>query len=286
MDDGDGKKDTGSRTNRTHKVCNNRKKADAHASKGCCSWDVTVEYRNHGRIPVPTNCQSLITKLLCHIARRRARNVNPSAREDSTSGNDEGNVDNSMDRVGKDIREVGRGGDVVCESTHRFGLSWCPGDCFPFSQKTNKNVVVELLVKHLRDEVQVGNHGSLKNDRNVGSVEELDWVGCGVTTDPVTLERNFHLEPLKVDNNHKHQNGCQKIGDVWQVLTVKRFPKRLNLVWSSDQQMEEGNDCSLKFSSTSSVNSCRTECFPHDAFTDVCSDKERNTRSKAISLLK
>ena len=48
--------------------------------------------------------------------------------------------------------------------------------------------------------------------------------------------------------------------------------------------MEEGNDSSLEFSSTSNVDSSWGECLPDNRFANVRSDKKRDTRAQTIAL--
>ena len=59
----------------------------------------------------------------------------------------------------------------------------------PFSKETDEKISLELSVKYLREEVQVGNKGGLKNDWDVGGVEELDGVRVGLTARTLALER-------------------------------------------------------------------------------------------------
>jgi len=53
----------------------------------------------------------------------------------------------------------------------------------PLADERDKEIAFELAMKHLTQEVQVRNKGSLQDDGNVASVEEFDWVGSAVTSD-------------------------------------------------------------------------------------------------------
>jgi hypothetical protein len=46
----------------------------------------------------------------------------------------------------------------------------------PLSKQVHKEVSFELLGKDLREEVEVGDEGSLENDGDVGGVEELNGI--------------------------------------------------------------------------------------------------------------
>jgi hypothetical protein len=48
--------------------------------------------------------------------------------------------------------------------------------------------------------------------------------------------------------------------------------------------MEKGNDCTFKLGSSASVDGVGRECLPDDVFTNVGSDKERDTGSETVAL--
>ena len=63
--------------------------------------------------------------------------------------------------------------------------------CFCFLAYT------EVSVENLRDEEQVGDEGSLKNDGDVGSVEQLDWVWLSLALNSVALDSKINSESLE-----------------------------------------------------------------------------------------
>ena len=67
----------------------------------------------------------------------------------------------------------------------------------PLSKETNEEVALEFAVEDLREEVQVGDEGSLEDDWDVRGVEQLDWVWVGLTSDSLVLELKFDTEALK-----------------------------------------------------------------------------------------
>lgn len=58
---------------------------------------------------------------------------------------------------------------------------------------------------------------------------------------------------LEVNNNAKHKDGGNEVGEIWQVLTIEGFTQTTHFICSGCQQMEEGNDSSFKLSSWKTV---------------------------------
>lgn len=77
----------------------------------------------------------------------------------------------------------------------------------PLADEGNEEVAFELAVKHLTEEVQVGNEGGLQNDGDVRGVEQLNWEGSGVATNSLALQSEVHLETLEIDHNKHYDNG-------------------------------------------------------------------------------
>ena len=67
------------------------------------------------------------------------------------------------------------------------------------------------LVQELREEVQVGDQGRLKDDRHVGSVEEFDGVFSLLTTKFGVLYGEVHTPTLEINNYQEDQNCREKI---------------------------------------------------------------------------
>ena len=154
----------------------------------------------------------------------------------------------------------------------------------PLSEQTNKNVGGGTVVQELRDKVKVGHKGTHQNDRHVGRVKELDGVVSFLSTVLLVLDRKVDAPSLEVNDENENQNSCQEIGQVWQVLTVQSFAKSLDLVVTGDQKMEESNDRSFEFGTTSSVDGCWRKGLPNNGFANVGSNEKRNTTSKTVSL--
>ena len=58
----------------------------------------------------------------------------------------------------------------------------------PLSDEAHEEVALELAMKHLWEEVQVGDESSLEDDWDVGGVEKLDWERSGVASDTSGLQ--------------------------------------------------------------------------------------------------
>jgi len=73
----------------------------------------------------------------------------------------------------------------------------------PLSDEAHEDVALELAVKDLGKEVQVGDEGGLEDNWDVRGIEQLDWVGIGLTTGAFALECKFNTEALmKSDKNY------------------------------------------------------------------------------------
>lgn len=71
----------------------------------------------------------------------------------------------------------------------------------PLSKNSDKDVGPELPVEDLRNQVEVRNKCSLKDDGSVRGVEQLDWVLVSDTSDLVTDKWNVDFPTLISFNN-------------------------------------------------------------------------------------
>ena len=100
-----------------------------------------------------------------------------------------------MEWISDDVHEVSRGRDVVGETTDGGRVS-CHVILLPLTEQVHEEVATELLGQDLREEVEVGHERSLKNDGNVGSVEELDGVWLLVALHPAGRHSDLNAETL------------------------------------------------------------------------------------------
>lgn len=61
--------------------------------------------------------------------------------------------------------------DVVSCASNGYGLTSPKVGVLPLSKKIDHEIASESSVQYLREEIQIGNKSSLKNDRNVRGVE-------------------------------------------------------------------------------------------------------------------
>lgn len=72
-----------------------------------------------------------------------------------------------------------------------------PNTYRPGTQQANQQVATEASRQHLGDHVQIGYQGRLKNDGNIGSIEQLDGVSVVLATVAGRLDGEVHSEALK-----------------------------------------------------------------------------------------
>ena len=126
----------------------------------------------------------------------------------------------------------------------------------------------------------------MQHDGHVGCVEELDWVGSTLSTEPVRLDGDLNAESLKVDDGGENDDGRDEVHDVGKTATPESLTKCPTLVVPGEEEMEEGNESTLEFRSTAGVDGSGRECFPDDGLADVGSNEERDTGTETVALLK
>jgi hypothetical protein len=82
---------------------------------------------------------------------------------------------------------------------------------------------------------------------------------------------------LEVDDDENDNDGGDQVHKVWSVLSVESLLQAIELVWLSQQKVEESNDSSLKLSTLISSNGDWGEGFPKNELTDVGGDEKRDT---------
>ena len=66
----------------------------------------------------------------------------------------------------------------------------------PLSNKADEEVSSELAMEDLRKEVEIRYEGCLQDDRDIGGVEQLDWVGVSLSSDALILQMKLNSEAL------------------------------------------------------------------------------------------
>lgn len=155
----------------------------------------------------------------------------------------------------------------------------------PDSDHLDQKVVAEARVEHLTDEEDVGGQSRLEHDGHVGGVEETDGVRTAHTTLARGLDGNLDAETLEVDDSGEDGNSSDQVHDVGQVLAVESLLEGELLVGPGDQKVNKGDDGTLEFRTSASVDGGRRESLPDDRLANVGSDEERNTTAETVALL-
>jgi len=228
----------------------------------------------------------LVAELLGDVTGRGAGDLDPGLGEESTSGEDEDDVDDGVERIEEDLGDRLRGGDVVCNAANWDRVSGTRSlNILPATQKAHEEIGRVPLVEKLREEVDVGHEGGLKDDGDVGSVEQLDGVGALLATVLLVLDGEVDTETLEVDHGDEDQNGGEKVGDVGEILAVEGFLECAHLIGTCDEKVEKSDNGSFEFSTTTSVDGSGGEGLPDNTLTDVGGNEQRNARTKTVTLL-
>jgi len=285
VDDRHREQNTSTGANCTEEVGNDRQRADAHTTERRSDGDVPVKLLLYLHVTVALDDHLLLLELLSHISGGGASDFDPSLREQRTSGEHEGDVEDGVERVGRDIGQRRRRRDVINQTAGGDELSVAL-TLVPATEELNEEITTVSLVQELRDEIEVRHQRRLQDDRHVGGVEELDGIVLHVTTVLLRLDRQIDTETLEVDHDEENQDSRQQVRDVRQVRAVEGFLQRANLVGAREHQVEKRDDCAFKLSAAARVDGGRGESLPDDGFALVRCDEERDTRSQTVTLLK
>lgn len=138
----------------------------------------------------------------------------------------------------------------------------------------------------MRNKEEVRNKGSLKNDWDVGSVEQLDWVWLGLALNSVALDSKINSESLEENDDEEDKNSWEQVDKIWEFRSVEWMLDSLEFIGSEEDGVEEGNDWSLVLLSVGSGLGDGGEWLPDDGLADVDGNEEGDTRvSDTVSLL-
>ena len=285
VDNGDGQEDSGTGSDRSHKVGNDRECSYAHTTKGGGRRDVTVQDVDEGRVAVSLHDHLVVTELLGNITGGSARHFDPSLGEQGTGREDKDQVKDGVEGIVDDLSKGRRRGDVVRDSSNGHHLTSRSLDILPRSEKTNEDVGRGAVVQELRHKVQVRHEGRLQDDGHVGRVEQLDGVVTLLSAVLLVLDGQVDTPSLEVDDNDKDEDGGHQVGQVGQVLPVEGLADGADLVLAGNEQMEKSNDGSLELGSTSGVDSRGTEGLPDNVLADVGGDEQTDAGTQPVALL-
>ena len=232
---------------------------------------------------MPQEAHLLVAELLGDVLGGGAADVDPGAAEHRAGGEDEEEVEDGVERVVDYLREGAGGGDVVRNAAD--GLGTAPALRFlPLAEEADEDVGGGAVVQQLGHEVQVADEGRLQDDGHVAGVEELDGVAALAATVLGVLHGQVDPPALEVDHHEEDHGGTDEVGEVGEVLAVERLHDGLGLVLPGDDQVEKGNDGTLKLSSLSSVDRGGAQGLPDDVLADVSSDEHADSTPEAVPL--
>ena len=136
-----------------------------------------------------------------------------------------------MDRVLLDVVEALRRADVVRQTANGL-LVTGHVVVLPFSEQADDEVAAEALRQDLCEEVHIADEGSLKNNRNVRGVEELDGERLLDATLLLRLQVNDNLEILlnrhgmsvtylEVDDDEHNKYCRQQVAEIRRTLPLE-----------------------------------------------------------------
>ena len=156
----------------------------------------------------------------------------------------------------------------------------------PNAEQLDENIIGETTEEHLGEDENVGGQGGLQHDRHVGSIEELDGIGSSLPAEPVGLDGDLDTEALEVDDSGEDDGGGDEVHNVGKATAPESLTKSTALVVPSEEEMEEGNESTFEFRSTTGVDGGGRERLPDDGLANVGSDEERDTGTETVTLLK
>ena len=157
--------------------------------------DVSAEVLDHSFLAKTIDGHLLVHEVRHDITRCTSADIDPDAREEGAGAHDEGAVEQAVEGILEDIMPLTWGTDVVCKTSNGSGVA-SHVIVLPLSNEANEEVALELSVENLGKEVEVGDEGSLEDDRDVGGVEQFDWVWIALSAGAFALKLKFNSEAL------------------------------------------------------------------------------------------
>ena len=90
---------------------------------------------------------------------------------------------------------------------------------------------------------------------------------------------------LKVDDCDENSEGGNEVHHVGQVLSIERLFQRACFIAPSEQKVKETDNSSLKFGTTTGIDSGWRECFPDNILTNISGNEQGDSRANSVSLL-
>jgi len=287
IDDGDGEEDARARPDGTHEVSQHRQGADAKTAERSRRRNVAIEFVDHGLFSVTSHHHLLLLQLLGDVFGRRSRDFDPRLGEEGARPQHEHDVHHRVDGILQHVSETFGRGEVVAESADGIGSSrTAAADIRPHAQQVDQEVARKFMSEHLGNDVEIGDQSALKDDGDVGGVEEFDGIRRILSSISSGLDGQIDAESLEVDDDDENQHGRQQIHQVWQILTVEGFAEAAHFVRPRGQKVEQGDDRTLELGASAGVDGGGGKGLPDDRLANVGGDEERDAGSQTVALLK
>ena len=208
---------------------------------------------------------------------RWSRTRRPGLAEEGEGAEHGGDVKDGVDRVSQHRAQRLRRRQVVAETANGVGAAAAGG--IPDAKQVDDEVAGELDAEHLRDHVEVGDEGTLQDDRDVAGVEQLDGVAAVLAAVTGRLDRQVDTEALEVDDA-EDQDRSTEVHQVGKILAVEGLPESVDLVLAGGEQEEQGDEGAV-----ACVEGGRGEALPDDRLADVGGDEEGDAGAEAVALL-
>lgn len=148
-----------------------------------------------------------------------SRDFDPGLWEQGTGNQNESNVEDCVEWISCNFKQVSGGRDIVSQSSDRDWMS-SGFNILPLSEKSYEEVGFVSLVKDLWEEVKVGNEGGLEDDRDVWGVEKLNGIGS-VLAVSLLFDLDVVFESLEVNDNEENCDGSHEIEEVGRGRSVE-----------------------------------------------------------------
>lgn len=180
-------------------VCHDCERSDAHTTECGCNRDVFLQLVQKAGLSVAWKHHVLVLELLQDVLGCASTDLDPGLREQGASGQDEGDVENGVEGIWVDLKELPWGRDVIGQSSN-WDTASSHFEVLPLPEKLDQEVASEPLVEQLGEEIEVGDKSGLEDDWDVGSVEQFDRVGRVMSADFGVFDCEVNSETLKKIN--------------------------------------------------------------------------------------
>lgn len=200
IDNSYSEEDTSTRTDGSHEICKDWKQSNAESTESSSNINISAKIFDHRSFTLTFKHHVLLHQLACDILGTTARDIDPDTSEESARTAHKCYVEDSMEGISLDVKQISRWWDIVSETTDRC-LMASHIVLLPLSNERDEVVVSELLVKNLREEVQVTYEGSLEDNWNIWGIEQLNREGLSMSTHFLWGHHKLDFESLEIDND-------------------------------------------------------------------------------------